>query len=165
MFSVAFLSLIVLNVVGGYFYFWYRAVLIKQEMRLAIQTLPDEKLETLTLTVEEFQKSRIDDHEVKVDGKMYDVARITTDGEWVKIFCVQDKAEDNLLSFLDSFLNRMQNDQNPPGVISSFSLLQFLHVEFNFQVSIHPVYSIAETPYQSNYYFIDRSVYSPPPRA
>jgi hypothetical protein len=162
--SIVFLLLFLFNFAGIYFYFGVRIFTIKQEMRAALKNKPDSELTRLELPVAEFERSRVDEHEVKVNGKMFDIARIQFAGDRVIIFCLHDEAEDNLLSFLDAVSSRAHNDKHPvPGTIVQFLSLTFLVTYFTFDASTVD-YSFAETHYNESMNSLPIEVISPPPR-
>lgn len=166
LFSALLLTVLCLNLVGGYVYFFFRAIHIKQEMRKLVRSLPDEQLSQFTFTPGAFEGAHVDNHELKVDGKMYDIARIHIDGNLVRVFALHDKAEDKLLGFLDTTLNRLQNDTTqPPGSIMQFTLLQYTPVHFEFQFSSPLVAEVALPNYSINAWSISLPVDSPPPQA
>lgn len=151
--------------VGGYVYFSIRVWQIKVEMRTQLQSLPDDQLQILTLGAEEFINARVDEHEIKVDGKMYDVARIKKEGDVVIVFCVHDKKEDSLLGYLDRILNNLENDnQTLPHAVVHFSLLHYLSEDFNFQFSSSTTLLQPHTAYLENFFFFVPPIDSPPPR-
>lgn len=133
-------------------------------MRFALKTLPEENLTKLVLTETEFKRSRVEEHEIKVDDRMYDIARVQYDGEKVTVWCLHDEAEDNLMSFLDAVSNRAHQDSTPlPLSIQQFLSLTFLVPEFQ----LHFIYMAdakAETAYHLPVYSILIPVQSPPPR-
>ena len=45
-------------------------------MHALLATLPDEDLELVILTPAEFKQARVEEHEIKVDGNMFDIARV-----------------------------------------------------------------------------------------
>ncbi len=157
--------LLAANVVGGYFYFTFRALQIKHEMRALLSTLPDDELEIITLSTAAFNRVKVDVHEIKVDGKMYDIARIESAGDTLHVYCVHDEAEDNLLAFLDSVLLRLQNDSTqPPASVFAFAVLQYLPAEFSFQFLPHQQGSPGLTPYLQKAFFVMLPIDAPPPR-
>jgi hypothetical protein len=160
-----FLALLIANMVGGYMYFVVRAVQIKQEMRTLLKSLPEEDLELLVLSPEEYMAARVDDHEVKVEGKMYDIARVEAKDGLLYVYCIHDEAEDSLLGFLDVVLMRIQNDTtSPPNAISQFSMLQFLATDFDYQCILSTSACVNETPYHFIHYCSEHSIELPPPR-
>jgi hypothetical protein len=122
--------LLLANFTGGYVYFFVRGMQIKRDMHELLKNLPDDELELIILTPEEFKTARVEYHEIKVDGKMYDIARIQTIDEALHVYCVHDEEEDNLLTFLNAVLNNIQNDrQSIPNAIVQFTGLQYLPVD------------------------------------
>lgn len=165
LFGITLLSLLLLQAAGGYVYFIARLTAIRVEMREQLKTLPDHQLTLLTFTKEEFRKAKVNDHEVKVNGEMHDIARIVLKGEKLLVYAIHDEAEDNLLSFLDEMVKRASNDKKPvPSQLIQLLTLQFISVQTrlpqNTFVTIHHS-SLYLTPLSSRATSID----SPPPRA
>ena len=151
--------------VGGYVYFSIRLWQIKEEMRAQLQSLPNDQLEILSLGTEEYLNARVDAHEIKVEGKMYDVARIKKEGDLVIVFCVHDTKEDSLLGYLDRILSNLENDnQTPPHAVVHFSLLHYITENFNFQFSNSSILLQPHTAYLEDYFFFISPIDSPPPR-
>lgn len=134
-------------------------------MRALLATLPDEELELIILTPEEFKQARVEEHEIKVNSNMFDVARVVEKDSKLFVYGVYDEDEDNLLSFLNAVVNNLQNDsaQTPPS-ISLFSVLHYLPVQFDYNFTPLPGKSLALTFY--NTFFVDfiSTIDSPPPR-
>jgi len=165
-FSLFFLLLLLANFAGGYVYFFTRAVQIKRDMRELLKTLPDDELEHIILTPEEFKTARVEDHEIKVNGKMYDIARIETIDETLHVFCVHDEDEDNLLSFLNAILNNIQQDkQQVPHSITQFTSLQYLPVSSNICLNTSATEIDHSVIYTQSDYELHLPVIIPPPKA
>jgi hypothetical protein len=124
--AILLLAILVINASGFYVYYVVQLQMIHVEMRRALQQKPDKELEVLVLTREEFAEARVEEHEVKVDGKMYDIARTKPDGDKIKIFCLHDAKEDDLLAFLDEIVSRPINQTNS----MANSAFQFLSLIF-----------------------------------
>lgn len=166
LFSSFLLIVILANFAGGYTYFVIRALHIKHEIQALLRSLPDESLEVISLSIHEFNRVRVEEHEVKVNGKMYDIARIKQEGDTLHIFCVHDEAEDNLLSFLDGLLVRLQNDSTqPPASVTAFAMLQFISTEFIFGFQNTELQCLTPTPYLQTDFFVALAIDVPPPRA
>ncbi len=162
--GILFLSVLLLQVGGSYVYFIVRLSAIRHEMRAQLQHKPDDQLTLLTLTHEEFQKAKADDHEVKVDGKMYDIARVVISGDKVLVYALHDEAEDNLIALLDEIVKRSSNDKKPvPSQLIQLLSLQFVIEENKFpSLTGEPVVHI--TPYSIYWPVGIASIESPPPR-
>lgn len=160
-----FLLLFFLQAAGGYVYFWARLGSIRQEMRQQLSHRPDDQLTLLVLTHEEFKRVKVDDHEVKVDGKMYDIARMVLKNDTIKIYALHDQAEDNLIAFLNELIRRSTTDKKQvPSQLVQLASLVFIpcqQVEMTCRLlSIHH-----HTPYRFPSSDFITEVENPPPRA
>jgi hypothetical protein len=163
--SIALLLLLLTNLIGPYTFFAYRAVQIKSQMRTLLATLPDDELELIKLSPEAYRVARVDEHEIKVGGKMFDIARTVEKNGEVFVYGVYDEDEDNLLSFLDAVLNNLQQDAaSASPLFSLLTVLQYLPPSFEISLNVfesviqaHTAYFRASTEYIS---VLD----SPPPQ-
>jgi hypothetical protein len=133
-FSILVLILFLAHFAGFYIYFVVQLKQVRQEMRNQLRTLPTEELELLTFTPEEFQIARVEEKEVKVDGKMYDIARLEKQGNTILVYCLHDIAEDNLLAFLNKILTLPLKDSHVPNGILHFCSLNYLPTLWGFKV-------------------------------
>lgn len=164
--TLLFLGILLMQVVGCYVYFISRLTAIRIEMREQLKLLPEDQLTRLILTREEYLTAQVDNHEVKVNGKMYDIARVVQRGDQIMVYAIHDEAEDNLHSFLEEMVNRSENDNKPIPT----QLSQLLTLTFFLQVAPKPFgieYQIIHhaTVYSEIQYFITRSILTPPPRS
>ncbi len=134
-------------------------------MRALLATLPDEELELIILTPEEFKQTRVEDHEIKVNGNMFDIARVVEKDSKLFVYGVYDEDEDNLLSFLNAVVTNLQNDstQTPPS-FSLFSVLHYLPVQFEYSLTTMPEKSLLQTCYNKSFINFISIIDSPPPR-
>jgi len=162
---ILFLGILLIQVSGCYVYFIARLTAIRIEMRAQLKHIPDDQLTLLTLTTEEYQKAKVDDHEVKVNGKMYDIARLIVQKDKVLVYAIHDEAEDNLLSFLDEIVKRSANDKKPvPSQLVQLLSLIFIPTENHLPVNSSVAF-IHATKYTQSYLAIARLIDSPPPRS
>jgi hypothetical protein len=160
-----FLGILLIQVSGCYVYFITRLTAIRIEMREQLNHLPDDQLTLLTLTTEEYHKAKVDDHEVKVNGKMYDIARVIFHKDNVLVYAIHDEAEDDLLSFLDEIVKRSANDKKPlPSQLVQLLTLIFLPTENQLPVNSSVAF-IHATKYTQSYLAFARLIDSPPPRS
>lgn len=126
--------------------------------------MPEESLTKLVLTEPEYIKSKVEEHELKVNGRMYDIARIQVHNGTVTVWCLHDEAEDNLLAFLDAVSTRAHGDSAPvPPSIQQFLSLTFLVPVFQFSF-LSVAASKTETAYFMPAYATSLTVQNPPPR-
>lgn len=146
-------------------YFMVRMGQIRTEMRREISQLPLPQLTRFEFTPHEFRKAKVDDHEVKVEGRMYDIARIEFFNHRVVVFAKHDAAEDNLLWFFNEVFARSWNDdQTSPTSLTHFISLTFI-VESCTMLKIELQKDIHHTVMRESYYSIDCSLESPPPKS
>jgi hypothetical protein len=162
--SIIALSVILTHLVGFYAYFVLRQSQIRQEMREKIGSLPADQFEVFELSIEEYQKIKVNDHEVKIDGKMYDHSAPKLENGKIILYAKHDQAEDNLISFLSEVINRSANDNKPvPSTLMNFLSLQFIPVSTLQMFSSNKSLSIIDN-YQAimvwPYYPVD----APPPK-
>jgi hypothetical protein len=163
-FSVLVLCLFLAHFAGFYIYFFIQLRQVRQEMRAQLKLLLPEQLQLLRLSKEEYKKAKVEDHEVKVDGKMYDIARIESKADSVFVYGVHDKAEDSLLAFLDKILSLPLKDKHAPNQVLKFTSLTFIVPLVLQHNTSSCVISIDETAY-----FVMHSTFiqhpdSPPPK-
>jgi hypothetical protein len=161
---ILFLSLLLIQVGGCYIYFVGRLAAIRTEMREQLKNLPEEKLTRFQFTPEEFRKVQVEDHEIKVASKMYDIARVSTQGYSIVVFALHDEAEDNLLAFLREMVSRSANDKKPvPVEVELLLTLSFLQPSF-----ITPQNGYSEIDHTTPYHKVCAEVFFtlelPPPR-
>jgi hypothetical protein len=164
LFAIAFVSLFLLHFAGVYTYFGVRLVAIRQEMKAKLKALPEEQLEKIILSKKNFQKVAVEENEIELNGKMYDIAKIEGHGNEYIVYALHDEHEDNLLSFLNEIVKRASNDKKP---VPS-QLLQFLSLIF---IPSFNSFSFGQTATEkhfclySNFYSSFRSsIESPPPK-
>lgn len=150
---------------GSYLYFALRLVHIRQSMREQLASLPAEELDCVELSAEDFVRFRVDDHELKIRGRMFDIARLERDGDKIRVYGLYDEAEDNLLAFLNTVILRLHEDENPlPS--SLLTLLTQVYMVPQGIVLSQPVSQcgITEVPYLKNFLSVQAKTLTPPPR-
>ncbi len=111
--SLLFLLILLLNLVGGYIYFGIRIMQLHDEKRAELKGKDVSELEVITLSLKKFKKALVEEDEMELDNKMYDIARTDIKGDTIIIYCLHDEDEDNLLSLLDSILSNSTKDKKP----------------------------------------------------
>lgn len=162
--GIVFLAILLLQVAGSYVYFIVRLSGIRQEMREQLKGKPDDELTLLTFTHEQFKNSKVDDHEVKVNGKMYDIARIEVRGDQVLVYALHDEAEDSLLTLLNEMVKRTEKDKKPvPHSLLHLITLQFVVFE-NVTPTIFGIWIDHITSYRACIKSFNSPIETPPPR-
>ena len=132
-------------------------------MREQLKLLPLEKLEKIVLDGEEFKKSRVDEHEVRIGSKMYDIARVEILGDSIIVYALHDAREDSLLTFI-SFLINEPVDKKEMKQIAQFLLLAYLPP--NEPICFSPVLKHKpNTRYTNPYHDLVTEEFFTPPRS
>jgi len=162
--SLLVLTIFLMHFIGFYAYFVVRQGQIRQEMRASIGYLPAEEFETFVFSIQEYEKIRVNDHEVKIDGRMYDHSAPKFKDGMVTLFARHDEAEDNLISFLSEVVNTASNDNKPiPSQLLNFFSLTFITGAL---ITLHQLPPVNNLFYHSsekispNYFPVE----SPPPK-
>lgn len=134
-------------------------------MKAALKNLPKEKLTALTFTESTLKQARVDEGEIKVKGKMYDIARMEKAGQNIIVYALHDTAEDNLLAFLDEIARRpLEDKQAPPSQLFQLITLTFIApVQYTLPDSDENTREL-NVRYVRSSLNIHRSVESPPPQ-
>jgi hypothetical protein len=134
-------------------------------MRKALQKMPHHQLDKFTMTVDEFDEALVEEFEMKVKGKMYDIACIEVKGKTVTVFGKHDEKEDNLLALLDYVVSSpIKNKNEIPS-----SVWQFISMTFVIPFDKLKIASLHLTGYNPVPYFFTNnsfiaSIKVPPPR-
>jgi hypothetical protein len=103
-------GLLIYNSLGYFLVLSVMRVAIQQKKRAQLINLTDE-----VLTYFVFAKNKtnerlkiVDDHEILVDGKLYDIVRTTEDERQVKYFCSYDHEEEALIAKTRLFNTKSQ---------------------------------------------------------
>ena len=156
--------ILLVNGSGFYVYYIFQLRQIRTEMREALRSRPDSELEVMTLTQAAFEDALVEADEMKVNGKMYDIARVERDGVNVKIYCVHDEKEDSLFALLQEVIGKPLKDRaNMPPVIVHFITLSFLvpGCELIFQNDGIPV--VGSSAYRLPEIIFQNRIPTPPP--
>ena len=125
-FTPLLLGILLINLLGFYGYFFVRLHEIHESSRAALQRLPKNELTHFVFTNSEFKNVKIDDHEIQVNGNMYDIAFTENNSGKVHVYARHDVAEDNLLAFMQTIVNRIDHDNQKPEI----SFIQYLSLIF-----------------------------------
>jgi len=162
--SIFVLVIFLAHFAGFYIYFAVQLKQVRKEMRSKLKELPPEELDLIILTTEEYQSAKVEEHEIKVGGKMYDIAWVEEGNETIRVFCLHDKDEDNLLAFMNKILSvPLKGGKVPPQIIKFTSLSFIVPPTFRCLDSL-TLLDKSLTDY--NFYVLSfiPSLESPPPR-
>jgi hypothetical protein len=105
---------------------------------------------------------RVDEHEFRYDGKMYDIVRQKSHGDTTWYYCLADEKETQLFAHLEELAKRdmsqnSERQQRIERLLSLFALLFFSHHD---EASLADA---AEERASSHYYFGLKTWIDPPP--
>ena len=128
------LLLFSLNFLGFYAYYTFRLIEIRKEAKSQLKYLPEHQLSKFAFSTLTYEQVKRGDDEIQVDGRMYDIARLEMRTDSVIVFALHDEAEDNLISFLQTVLQRSTSDKKPiPISVTQFFGLTYLGSSFEWK--------------------------------
>lgn len=159
-----FLIILTLNLMGGYVYFSIRIIKLHDEKRAELKKKNRSELEVIKLSRKQFKKALVEDDEIELDDKMYDIAQTEIKGDTIIVYCLHDTDEDNLLSLLDSILSNSTKDKKPvPSSVLGF--LSFLSLPIGFtKTCIEPINQNHSTAYFFSKGSSHSLILGPPPK-
>ena len=163
--SFLLIGLLVIHLAGFYLYFMVQLGGLRMSMREKLETLPAAQLTAVQIPAHQFRTSWLAEREMKWMGTMYDIARVERSGNSVIVYCLADKDEENLLSFISAVveMSSQDNRQTPPAVT------QFFGLKFIVPVSLLPPLTAikveaTQTPYVVHLALVNLVPVTPPPR-
>lgn len=163
--SIVLLVVLLAHLAGFYAYFFVRLGELRMSMREKLAELPAQQLDVVRVPKDQFKASWLEEREMKWQGRMYDIACVQPDGNDLLVYCLHDKDEDGLLSFLSAVvdLSRQDNARAP------ISVVQFLALKFVPGTVVLPGRPVAEifigfTRYLNSYSSVLSDSLTPPPR-
>ena len=161
---IGLLLLLCIHLLGFYCYFVFRIVEITQESRKQLESVPIEKLERFEMSTAQFESVRTDDHEVRVDGRLFDICKVKVSGDTVVMYALHDGAEEDLILGLKVVLKHGMSDTKPiPAAFLSYFHLNFLLTESSIEYPAPLLFS-GETKYMEFPALFEPLLTTPPPR-
>lgn len=160
--AIFLLAVLLFSNVGGLLLFKIQQQInyqcIKNELRKTKQ------LTALTLSLADYKKSKVDKHEIKVAGKMYDVQQIVVTNSSVTVYCIADEKEDHLIASYQTL------EQNKSGITATNTTLLkllslvYLQVKQNETTPAFVNLNVLFFAYSSAFQPALLSIESPPPK-
>jgi hypothetical protein len=123
------LAILLLQAGGMLLVYKIRQFFVQHEMMLLVKN-SETSFEKLVLTSEEYQKSRLNSHEISFRGNMYDVKSVNISGDSVELLVINDAKEKNLVKDIKDFLNKSnQQKKELPDQLQKFLSLNFLSAQ------------------------------------
>jgi hypothetical protein len=122
---------------GAAFYVYYAVQLnrIKTTMREKIRNQPESELQKLIVSRAEFENGLVDDHELRIKGRMYDISRVRYLDDTVIVLCLRDEKEERLVAFISALVSApFENDELPSSITQFLTLIYLVpETELRFQ--------------------------------
>ena len=136
---------------------------VQEEMQ---QTLGDDhaQFQKITLSLPDYEKGKINSHEISLSGKMYDIKNIRINGDSVELLAINDTDEENILGKIKEFIT----GKNHPNKELPVQLRQFLSLKFlppqNNHTFLVPVVALhVFLPLNTFIISVDSEIHTPPP--
>jgi hypothetical protein len=97
--SAILLSLFLYNIVG--YYFSYSVLNWENSSQMSLNIKSSNNLETLQIKKSELNNVIFSDNEMSYQGEIYDVKKISSNGDYILVQCLHDKKEETLFADLD----------------------------------------------------------------
>lgn len=141
----------------------FRQCYVQVEMRHALKN-PNSPFQRLTLSLNDFQKSKINAHEIAIDGKMYDIKSVKFTSGQVEFLAIRDIKEESILKVINKIIgfNQGNDDKIPNQLLVLLSMVyltpdtfhSFFFQKNNFVHDVFLIPSICSCP---------QEIFSPPP--
>jgi hypothetical protein len=158
------LSILLLQTGGMLLVYKIQQFYVQYEMSLLVKD-SHTSFEKLILGTADYQKSRINSHEISFKGNMYDVKSVKITGDIAELLVINDKKEKNLVKNIQDFLTKTnQQKKELPEQLQKFLSLNYLSADQELTIVIPSLSSII---FQSvNSYFLSdlSDIPSPPPK-
>jgi hypothetical protein len=154
-----------LQLCGFYTYYFFKNIQLHANVleRLEKNIRP----ETMTMSRKTFDQNLLDEKELKIAGKMFDIIKIDVAGDSVKVTVVRDIEEEVLVEFLSDLISGKTSEKNNdlPGQVLQLFQLTFLPSSFSYRVhdfNPHECFLILNS---KNAFGAKTFLITPPPRA
>jgi hypothetical protein len=163
LFTIPALTIFGFQFFGMYGYFVFRSVSIQQEMQELLRNTPQAQFQQFVFTKTEFSDAKVDDDELRVNGKMFDVAGVNFRNGSVIVYALSDPAEDELFAFLGDILeNAPPDQQHAASQLIKLMTLHYLQSTFIIS-SPDPVRELHSSVYHFSEGTIEPPFTTPPP--
>ncbi len=136
LFSFLFLIVFVWQLAGFFIYFEIERYHVRKDIKRAIKhSLHQNEYKQFNFTNEEFKElTWINDHEFKMNGRLYDVVKKNKNEFGYSVSCIDDIQETVLFAQLDEATTSNMNNQPEKAPFKSFiKLLEFAYIEPDFR--------------------------------
>ena len=162
--SVSLVLVFSLQFAGVYCYYFFRLIETRMEMHAKVMSMPKNELTEFILTPEQYFDSQVEEGEVRIDGKLYDVAFVETRDNHVRLYGLHDQSEDNLVAFIQTIVKHHHHDKKrTPAKVLNLLVLKYLPGTFILELK-QSLDHKNNTIYLREYFPYKPALFTPPPR-
>jgi hypothetical protein len=148
---------------GLYCIFVIRILQLHAERAERLSHASPEEFEILELSVSDYDQARVEDSELEINGRMYDVAKIEVAGSRVKLLVLADDDEDSILTLMDFCVKKGQRNGKTSRLIVKVFTSLYLPSKFFLQFS--PCSNTSPLMFdEMHYHSLKPSIGTPPPK-
>jgi hypothetical protein len=109
-FSILLCGLLIYNSLGYFLVLSVMRIAVRQQKWAQLRTIPDNQFSIFVFATNkpDSRLKIVNDHEILVDGKLYDIVRKSGDGKLTRYCCVYDHEEETLISNTRLFNSKAQ---------------------------------------------------------
>ncbi|MEO8149472.1 MAG: hypothetical protein ABI723_17665 [Bacteroidia bacterium] len=161
--AIFLLSVLLFNFAGGLLLFKVQQQInywqVKEELKNS------DKLIKLALNLDEYESSKVNEEEVLLNGKMYDVADIIFKDNTVTLFCLADFEENDLIDSFHEF--RQKKSRKGESDLHVLKFLSLLYIQTSQHLTVDNFTTVVSHFSSYNKLFKPAfiAVESPPPKA
>jgi hypothetical protein len=162
--SAFLLSVVLFNTAGFYLYCAFKVYRIHEEMRATLKSLPDNELQVVIRSMSDFDEMVGDEDEIRIDDRMFDIAKIEFSEQGVKLYGKYDDQESDLLSLAKKVLiSPVSKNGSMPDCVLDFITLAFIVPQNS--VNLNRIHFVLKptTYYQMSVGFFEPAAEFPPP--
>ena len=148
---------------GGLLLFYHlHQYVIRMEMHELIKD-DHTAFEKLFISLSEFQKSKINDSEIFLDGKMYDIKSVSIVGNKVSLLAINDTEEKNIIDKIKKLIMNEGSKEDIPYPVVKFLYLSYIPPVHNHSLFIEGISNIDFASFCVAIVSRATAVFSPPP--
>ena len=110
---------------GVLFVYNLEQIYIRHKMRAKVECSKT-VFEKITLSKDDYKKSRINSCEISLDGKMYDVKTVTSVNDSMALLVINDSGETGILKKIKELINNVNDSQKIPNQLKKIAFLIYL---------------------------------------
>lgn len=126
-----------------------------------------EKLQNIYLTISQYNACKVDDHEIKFNGKLFDIISSAYKNGKFELTVFHDEEEETVLKEIANFFKyRCKPNQKLPLKVNQLLLANYIMNDIGFRIEM---FNFTNSSISNNFFSLNvrtqyRSIFLPPPR-